>query len=208
MRTRWLLLFALAVGLAITPAHAQRAGAYSVEIDLQDQMAYLLEDGYPVLSSPISSGRARYHTSRGSFKIIQKERNHFSNLYGKIVDARGNTVVADADADMPVPRGGRFVPAPMRYFMRFNGAEGMHAGHLPGYPASHGCVRLPEANAIELFAAVDVGTPVTVFGTTPHGRSRNQFDYSARQPRRQQQQSVRRIDRRFDDRFLPPIWWR
>ena len=186
-------------------ARAQRPGAYSVEIDLQDQMAYLLEDGYPVLSSPISSGRAGYHTSRGSFKIIQKERNHYSNLYGKIVDRRGNTIVADADADMPVPRGGRFVPAPMRYFMRFNGAEGMHAGHLPGYPASHGCVRLPEANAIAFFEAVEVGTPVTVFGTTPRGRSRGEFDYSVRRRREYREQVY---NPRFDPRFPPPAWWR
>ena len=71
---------------------------------------------------------------------------------------------------MPVPRGGRFVPAPMRYFVRFNNAAGMHAGYLPGYPASHGCVRLPEEKAIAIFNAVDVGTPVTVFGRTPRGR--------------------------------------
>ena len=107
-------------------------------------MAYLIEDGYVVLASPISSGRYGHLTTRGSVQDHEKERNHYSNLYGKIVDARGNTIVADADSDMPVPRGGRFVPAPMRYFMRFNGAEGMHAGYLPGYPASHGCVRLPE----------------------------------------------------------------
>lgn len=207
MKTRWFLILLLLSGVAISAARAQRYGSYSVEIDLQEQMAYLLEDGYPVLSTPISSGRAGHHTTRGSFKIIQKERNHYSNLYGKIVDARGNTVVADADSDMPVPRGGRFAPAPMRYFMRFNGAEGMHAGHLPGYPASHGCVRLPEANAIAFFEAVEVGTPVTIWGTTPHRRSRSDSDYSARQPRRQQQ-SVRRVDPRFDERFAQPMWWR
>jgi hypothetical protein len=45
-------------------------------------------------------------------------------MYGKIVDARGNTIVADADADMAVPRGGKFIPAPMHYFMRFTGPTG------------------------------------------------------------------------------------
>ena len=65
---------------------------------------------------------------------------------------------------MRVPRGCRFVPAPMRYFVRFDGANGLHAGILPGYPASHGCVRLPDQSAIAIFNAVDVGTPVTVFG--------------------------------------------
>jgi len=107
----------------------------SVEIDLQQQKAYLLQDGRPVLASPISSGRYGHLTQRGEFKVIEKERTHYSSMYGKIVDARGNTIVADADADMPVPRGGKFIPAPMSYFMRFNGADGMHAGYLPGYPA-------------------------------------------------------------------------
>src|ERR1700757_4797067 len=91
----------------------------SVEIDLQEQMAYLLDNGRPVLASPISSGRYGHLTETGSFKIVEKERNHYSSIYGKIVDAYGRTVVADADVDMQVPRGCRFVPAPMPYFMRF-----------------------------------------------------------------------------------------
>ncbi len=106
----------------------------SVEIDLQEQRAYLLQNGRPVLASPISSGRYGHLTRTGSFTVLDKERSHYSSMYGKIVDASGNTVVADADADMQVPRGGKFIPAPMHYFMRFNGGDGMHAGYLPGYP--------------------------------------------------------------------------
>ena len=150
----------------------------SVEIDLQEQMAYLLQNGRPVLASPISSGRYGHLTKTGSFTVLEKERTHYSSMYGKIVDARGNTVVADADADMQVPRGGKFVPAPMSYFMRFYDADGMHAGYLPGYPASHGCVRMPEERAIAFFNAVQVGTPVTVFGRTPGNR------YYSGQPQR------------------------
>jgi len=138
----------------------------SVEIDLEEQTAYLLQNGRPVLATPISSGRYGHLTERGSFKVLEKERTHYSSMYGKIVDARGNTIVADADADMRVPPGGKFIPAPMHYFMRFSGADGMHAGYLPGYPASHGCVRMPEEYAIEFFNSVSVGTPVTVFGRT------------------------------------------
>ena len=139
----------------------------SVEIDLQEQRAYLLQNGRPVLASPISSGRYGHLTEGGSFKVIEKERNHYSSIYGKIVDASGRTVVADADVDMKVPSGCRFVPAPMPYFMRFHGSDGMHAGYLPGYPASHGCVRMPDQYAVAFFNAVSVGTPVTVFGRTP-----------------------------------------
>ena len=205
MGIRGILAIVMILAASLSVARAQRPGGVSVEIDLQEQMAYLLEDGYVVLASPISSGRYGHLTTRGRFKIIQKQRNHYSNLYGKIVDARGNTIVADADSAMPVPRGGRFVPAPMRYFMRFNGAEGMHAGYLPGYPASHGCVRLPEDYAIAFFESVEVGTPVTVFGTTPRGRSIPSDGYTDR--RRRPQQQVRRWP---DERIYapPPAFWR
>jgi hypothetical protein len=68
---------------------------------------------------------------------------------------------------MPIPRGGRFVAAPMKYFLRFDGANGMHAGHLPGYAASHGCVRLPQSKAILFFNTVPVGATVHIFGKAP-----------------------------------------
>jgi len=176
----------------------------SVEIDLQEQRAYLLQNGRPVLASPISSGRYGHLTKGGSFKILEKERNHSSSMYGKIVDAYGNTVVADADADMSIPRGGKFIPAPMHYFMRFDGADGMHAGYLPGYPASHGCVRMPEQYAIAFFNSVDVGTPVTVFGRTPTGPYLGQRRFPFQEGRN------RFADPRFAPRFPPPPfpWWR
>ena len=193
------------VGLAIVIcAPTSLRAQTSVEIDLQEQTAYLLQNGRPVLASPISSGRYGHLTRTGSFKILEKERTHYSSMYGKIVDARGNTIVADADADMPVPRGGKFIPAPMHYFMRFTGADGMHAGYLPGYPASHGCVRMPQQYAIAFFNSLSVGTPVTVFGRTPVGRYLGQS----------QSTSLRRSNRFADPRFgslfapPPPPWWR
>jgi hypothetical protein len=118
---------------------------------LVDRQRFLLRGNRVVQASPISSGRYGHLTETGSFKIIQKEMDHYSSLYGKIVDAWGRTVVSDADSDMKVPRGGKFIPAPMHYFMRFHEGTGMHAGYLPGYPASHGCVRMPEQYAIRFF---------------------------------------------------------
>jgi lipoprotein-anchoring transpeptidase ErfK/SrfK len=179
-----------------------QSNPYSIEIDLQDQTAYLIRDGRVVLSTPISSGRYGHLTETGSFKVIEKERNHHSNLYGKIVDPYGRTVVADADSDMRLPRGYRFIPAPMRYFVRFDGANGLHAGILPGYAASHGCVRVPEQNAIAIFNAVDVGTPVTVFGTTPRGRTSFGSEITM-----QQRGSRQMYDPRFE-RFTRPPWSR
>ena len=197
VRLLWRLGSVLLLLFELTPLPAQDSNPFAVEIDLQEQAAYLIRDGRVVLSTPIASGRYGHLTPAGSFKIIEKERNHYSSMYGKIVDARGSTIVADADADIPVPPGGKFVPAPMRYFMRFSGANGMHAGYLPGYPASHGCVRLPEENAIAFFNAVDVGTPVTVFGRTPRGR------YSE-----ESQWMPRRRSPFMDPRSATPWWWR
>jgi lipoprotein-anchoring transpeptidase ErfK/SrfK len=192
----------------VTCASTSLRAQTSVEIDLEEQTAYLLRNGRPVLASPISSGRYGHLTRTGSFKILEKERTHYSSMYGKIVDARGNTIVADADADMPVPRGGKFIPAPMHYFMRFTGADGMHAGYLPGYPASHGCVRMPQQYAIAFFNSLSVGTPVTVFGRTPVGRYLGQSQSTSL--RRSNRFADPRFGSLFDPRFAPPPppWWR
>lgn len=211
-------IFALVFCLVATAARAQ--SDVSVEIDLQQQMAYLIRGRHVVLSSPISSGRAGHLTGTGSFKVIEKERNHYSSIYGKIVDAAGNTVVADADVDMKVPRGCKFVPAPMPWFMRFHGADGMHAGYLPGYPASHGCVRMPDEYAMAFYRAVDVGTPVHVFGRTPLQREYYRYGPQPAQPHYQQRYQPRyypwaqpqRREPVYDPRFSPPPppqpdWW-
>ncbi len=140
----------------------------AIEIDLTTQTARLLHDGGVVYESPIASGRPGHRTPTGRFQIVEKDEDHLSSLYGKIVDASGRTVVAGADSGMAVPAGGKFIAAPMHHFLRFDGATGMHAGHLPGYPASHGCVRLPPAKAALFFNIVEVGTPVRVSGTPPN----------------------------------------
>ena len=158
-----------------TTLFAQDESPYRVEIDLSQQTAYLIRGRHVVMQSPISSGRYGHLTETGSFKVIEKERSHHSSIYGKIIDRDGRTIVADADVDMRVPAGCRFVPAPMPYFMRFHGSDGMHAGYLPGYPASHGCVRMPDELAVAFYNAVDVGTPVTVFGRTPRTSGYSRF---------------------------------
>ncbi|PYK44636.1 MAG: hypothetical protein DME46_06065 [Verrucomicrobia bacterium] len=194
--------------LSLASASAQVENPFRVEIDLQQQTAFLIRGRGLVLESPISSGRYGHLTQTGAFKVVEKETNHYSSIYGKIVDANGNTIVADADVDMKVPRGDKFMPAPMRYFMRFHEADGMHAGYLPGYPASHGCVRMPEQLAIAFFRAVEVGTPVTVFGRTP--RAIGSDPYGPRSGRGTQPWFGRPVGPRFqpqyDPRYLDP-WW-
>ncbi|MDR3405909.1 MAG: L,D-transpeptidase [Chthoniobacter sp.] len=139
----------------------------AIDVDLALQKAFLLQDGKIVYESPISTGRPGHRTPTGNFAVLEKDDNHLSSLYGKIVDADGKTVVRDADADMPVPKGAKFVQAPMKHFLRFDGATGMHSGYLPGYPASHGCIRMPDVKAELFFSIAEVGTPVRVHGTPP-----------------------------------------
>jgi hypothetical protein len=195
--------------LSLASARAEEGNPFRIQIDLQDQIALLLHGRGVVLESPISSGRYGHLTQTGSFKVLEKEMNHHSSIYGKIVDRNGKTIIADADIDMKVPAGGKFIPAPMRYFMRFHEADGMHAGYLPGYPASHGCVRMPEQLAIAFYRAVDVGTPVTVFGRTP--RVNNYDPYGPPRQRMPQPWFGRPIgpgfQPQYDPRYLDP-WWR
>ena len=61
----------------------------SIEIDLEEQIAYLLQNGRVALASPISSGRYGHLSEKGSFKVLEKERTHYSSMYGKIIDSRG-----------------------------------------------------------------------------------------------------------------------
>lgn len=139
------------------------SGSPSITIDLGEQKAFFYKDDRLVGISMISSGREGYATPPGQYKVIQKSENHVSNLYGDYVDAAGNVMVANVGAKRdPKPPGARFRGAPMPYFLRFHGGYGLHAGFLPGFPASHGCVRMPERMAQIFFANANHGTPVRV----------------------------------------------
>jgi ankyrin repeat protein len=106
-----------------------------LEISLGLQRVALVKNGVPVYRTQCSTGRPGYSTKRGEFVITNKERNHRSTIY---------------HVDMP-------------YFMRLSCLDfGMHAGYVPNYPASHGCIRLPEDAARKFFSEIPVGTLVTV----------------------------------------------
>ena len=113
--------------------------------------------------SAVSTGREGYDTPPGEFRIMEKDREHVSSLYGNYVDQSGQVVMENVEANKdPEPRGTIFRGAAMPYFLRIHGAIGMHAGYLPGYPASHGCIRLPEKMALQFFQNAAVGTPVEI----------------------------------------------
>lgn len=138
-------------------------GKPSITIKLSEQRAYFYKGGELVGVSQLSTGREGLDTPSGTFKIIQKDRDHVSSKYGDYVDAADNVVVPNIDVTKdPKPPGTRYKGAPMPYFMRIVGGVGMHAGYLPGYPASHGCIRMPEFMAENFFRTVTEGTPVTI----------------------------------------------
>lgn len=138
-------------------------GTPSITIDLGEQKAFFYKDNRLVGVSMISSGREGYATPAGTYKVIQKSKDHVSNLYGDYVDGGGNVMVANVGVKRdPKPPGASFRGAPMPYFLRFHGGYGLHAGFLPGFPASHGCVRMPERMAQIFFANSSQGTPVRV----------------------------------------------
>lgn len=138
------------------------AGDPSIIIDLSGQRAHFFKGQTEVGQSLISSGKKGFATPTGEFKVTQRDRHHVSNLYGDFADESG---VLERNVDtskQKTPEGASFQGAKMPYFLRFNGGVGMHAGRVPGHPASHGCVRLPRFMAEHFYENAPVGTPVTV----------------------------------------------
>ncbi|HEX5307411.1 MAG TPA: L,D-transpeptidase family protein [Dyella sp.] len=112
------------------------SGPVVVVISLDEQHIYVYRNGVAIGVGPISSGKPGYETPPGVYSILQKEREHRSN---------------------------RYEDAPMPYMQRLTwDGIAMHGGALPGHPASHGCVRLPQAFAEKLFAITRRGGIVVV----------------------------------------------
>jgi len=139
------------------------SGSPSVIIDLSEQKAYFYKGGQVAGVSALSTGEPKHPTKTGTFKIMEKDKFHKSNLYGDYVDGAGNIVKSNIDVTQDkMPPGCRFDGAKMTHFMRIVGGIGMHEGFLPGYPASHGCIRMPARMAEIFFHNVSIGTPCTI----------------------------------------------
>ena len=135
-----------------------------VVVSLPKQRAFLMTGDQIVIDSPISSGKRGHTSPTGNFSVLEKDPNHRSNIYGDFVDRSGRIVRAGVSAKIDAaPSGTHYVGASMKWFMRLT-AEGigMHIGILPGYPASHGCIRMPSDGAKLFYDHVKVGTPVDV----------------------------------------------
>jgi lipoprotein-anchoring transpeptidase ErfK/SrfK len=112
-----------------------------VVISLPQQKAYVFDGSDLIATSPVSTGKKGYETPAGTFRILQKKVHHRSNRYSN---------------------------APMPYMQRLTWqGVALHAGSLPGYPASHGCIRLPRSFAKKLYNLTNHSTNVTVTHTRP-----------------------------------------
>lgn len=142
----------------VNPANAR------IRIDLSEQRAYLMKGSTVALETPVSTGTASHRTPTGSFSITEKDIDHRSNLYGDYVNSNGEVIRSGvAVRKHKKPKGARFLGSPMNYFMRLTSyGVGMHVGHLPGYPASHGCIRLPEEIGPMIYEKAKLGTPVRI----------------------------------------------
>jgi len=140
------------------------SGNSKILISLSKQRAFLMNGGEIAMDYPISSGKKRYPTPTGEFRIVEKIEDKRSNIYGKIYDASGKLVKGDADMkEDKVPEGGKYVGAPMPYWMRLTwDGIGHHVGRVPRYAASHGCIRGQRGIMPTIFEKTKVGTKVSV----------------------------------------------
>jgi len=138
-------------------------GRASIVVSLRAQEAYLYRGKTLVATSRISSGREGYRTPTGRFRVIRKDEDHRSSIYGDYLDASGKIVRPNVDVRRDRrPRGSHFEGAPMPFFLEFSPGYGLHQGYLPGEPASHGCIRMPYWKARQFFKIAKIGTPVIV----------------------------------------------
>jgi L,D-transpeptidase catalytic domain len=115
---------------------AKAKGVLSIFISLDRQKLTLYSDGQPIAHTRVSTGTPGHPTPTGVFSVIQKDRWHRSNLYGD---------------------------APMFYMQRLTwSGVAMHQGVVPNSPASHGCIRLPEAFARQLWGITKLGVRVVI----------------------------------------------
>jgi len=111
-------------------------GPVAIIVSIPDQRVYVYRNGIRIAVSTCSTGKPGHDTPTGVFTILQKDKNHHSSTYN----------------DAPMPNMNR---------LTWSGIA-LHAGQLPGYPASHGCVRLPLEFSRLLFTVTHVGTPVII----------------------------------------------
>lgn len=114
-------------------------GPVAIVVSITDQRVHVYRNGVRIAVSTCSTGKQGHATPTGVFTILEKDKNHHSSTYN----------------NAPMPNMNR---------LTWSGVA-LHAGNLPGYPASHGCIRLPMKFSELLFGITHVGTPVIVAGS-------------------------------------------
>ncbi len=112
------------------------SGPVLLVVNLETQRAVLFRNGVPIAATTLSSGKAGNETPTGVFTILQKRKEHYSKTYDN-------------------------APMPNMQRLTWSGIA-LHAGKLPGYPASHGCIRLPHSFSTLLFGATETGMTVVI----------------------------------------------
>ena len=126
----------LKTGEYVWAPKAAPAGPTLLIVNIDTQRAILFRNGVPIAASTLSTGRPGFETPTGIFTILQKHVEHYSSKYDN---------------------------APMPYMQRLTWKGiALHAGNLPGYPASHGCIRLPHGFAKLLYGVTKLGMTVVV----------------------------------------------
>jgi hypothetical protein len=111
-------------------------GPVAIIVSLPEQRVYVYRNGIEIAVSTCSTGKPGHETPTGVFTILEKDKHHHSSTYN----------------NAPMPNMNR---------LTWSGVA-LHAGQLPGYPASHGCVRLPMDFSAKLFTVTHLGTPVII----------------------------------------------
>ena len=139
------------------------SGPAKIVVHVSEQRAYFYKGRRLVGESTVSTGKRGFDTPPGRYHVIEKDKNHISSEFGDYVNHRGDVVKSNIDVHKDAqPKGTHFDGARMPYFMRFNGGYGMHAGYVPQFRASHGCIRLPPRMARHFFENAPDDTPVIV----------------------------------------------
>jgi lipoprotein-anchoring transpeptidase ErfK/SrfK len=122
----------LAPGEFVWKPEISPSGPVLIVVSIPEQLAHVYRNGVQIAMSTVSTGRAGHATPDGVFTILEKQKEHYSNLYNN---------------------------APMPFMERVTwGGIALHAGNLPGYPASHGCIRLPLKFSELLYGVTSKGT--------------------------------------------------
>jgi hypothetical protein len=137
-------------GQYVWESRSVSTGQLFVVINLASQRAMVYRDGVLIAASTISTGTKDRETPTGTFPILEKQLFHRSSTYDN---------------------------APMPYMQRLTPkGVALHAGNLPGYAASHGCIRLPTGFAKLLFGATQIGTPVMITDSAQIAEQQRRMD--------------------------------